>query len=80
MLNTKYFCSDAPGVHGLKTELLTMQHHRNSSSASRSLSGGTDLLCNALVPDKSHYLFPRQSAAGCVFTVCMMNVGYFKEK
>lgn len=66
MLNTKYFCSDAPGVHGLKTELLTMQHHRNSSSASRSLSGGTDLLCNALVPDKSHYLFPKVLLGVCL--------------
>lgn len=57
MLNTKYFRGGAPGVHGMRSELVTTQHHTNSSLASHSLSKGTDLLCKALVSDKSCYLF-----------------------
>lgn len=79
MLNTEYACSGAPGVHGVRTELITAQHHRNSSSASRSLSGGTDLLCIALAPKKSHCLFPRQGAAGCCVYGVQAEGIYFKE-
>lgn len=64
----------------MRTELITTQHRTNSSLASHSLSKGTDLLYKALVLDKPHCLFPRQSAAGCVFTVCKIFAALKKSK